>query len=112
MKLTESALGASRLTFFVAALVLLAGVFAFLKFPSQEEPSTTIRDAMIFVANPGLPVERMEQLIARPLEERLRELPEIKHVVSTVRTGLSIVQVTVHENQADLQPIWQKVRAD
>lgn len=111
MKLTQSALGASRLTFFVAALVLLAGVFAFLKFPSQEEPSTTIRDAMIFVANPGLPVERMEQLIARPLEERLRELPEIKHVVSTVRTGLSIVQVTVHENQADLQPIWQKVRA-
>lgn len=111
MKLTESALGSSRLTFFVAALVLLAGVFAFLKFPSQEEPSTTIRDAMIFVANPGLPVERMEQLIARPLEERLRELPEIKHVVSTVRTGLSIVQVTVHENQADLQPIWQKVRA-
>lgn len=111
MKLTESALGASRLTFFVAALVLLAGVFAFLKFPSQEEPSTTIRDAMIFVANPGLPVDRMEQLIARPLEERLRELPEIKHVVSTVRTGLSIVQVTVHENQADLQPIWQKVRA-
>lgn len=111
MKLTESALGSSRLTFFVAALVLLAGVFAFLKFPSQEEPSTTIRDAMIFVANPGLPVERMEQLIARQLEERLRELPEIKHVVSTVRTGLSIVQVTVHEHQADLQPIWQKVRA-
>lgn len=111
MKLTQSALGSSRLTFFVAALVLLAGVFAFLKFPSQEEPSTTIRDAMIFVANPGLPVDRMEQLIARPLEERLRELPEIKHVVSTVRTGLAITQVTVHENQADLQPIWQKLRA-
>lgn len=111
MKLTESALGFSRLTFFVAALVLLAGVFAFLKFPSQEEPSTTIRDAMIFVANPGLPVDRMEQLVARPLEERLRELPEVKHVVSTVRTGLAITQVTVHENQADLQPIWQKVRA-
>ncbi|WP_066261315.1 efflux RND transporter permease subunit [Hydrogenophaga flava] len=111
MKLTESALGASRLTFFVAALVLLAGMFAFLKFPSQEEPSTTIRDAMVFVANPGLPVERMEQLIARPLEERLRELPEVKHVVSTVRTGLLITQVTVHEHHADLQPIWQKVRA-
>ena len=44
MKLTESALGSSRLTFFVAALVLVAGIFSFLKFPSQKEPSTTIRD--------------------------------------------------------------------
>ncbi|MFZ7338429.1 efflux RND transporter permease subunit, partial [Comamonas jiangduensis] len=87
MKITESALGSSRLTLFVAVLVLVAGVFAFLRFPSQEEPSTTIRDAMIFVSNPGLPVERMEQLVARPLEQRLRELPELKHVVSTVRTG-------------------------
>ena len=111
MKLTESALGASRLTFFVAALVLVAGVFAFLKVPSQEEPSTTIRDAMIFVSNPGLPVERMEQLVARPLEERLRQLPELKHVGSTVRTGLVIVQVNVHENVADLPAVWQKLRA-
>ncbi|WP_234267093.1 efflux RND transporter permease subunit [Hydrogenophaga sp. NFH-34] len=111
MKLTESALGSSRLTLFVAVLVLFAGVFAFLRFPSQEEPSTTIRDAMIFVYNPGLPVERMEQLVARPLEARLRELPELKHVVSTVRTGSVIVQVTILERYADLAPIWQKVRA-
>ncbi|MCK6422804.1 MAG: efflux RND transporter permease subunit [Aquabacterium sp.] len=111
MKLTESALNSSRLTLFVAVLVLLAGVFAFLRFPSQEEPSTTIRDAMIFVYNPGLPVERMEQLVARPLEARLRELPELKHVVSTVRTGSVIVQVTILERYADLAPIWQKVRA-
>ena len=111
MKITESALGSSRLTLFVAVLVLVAGVFAFLRFPSQEEPSTTIRDAMIFVSNPGLPVERMEQLVARPLEQRLRELPELKHVVSTVRTGSVIVQVTIQESYADLAPIWQKVRA-
>jgi multidrug efflux pump subunit AcrB len=90
MKLTASALNSSRLTFFVAALVLVAGLLSFLKFPSQEEPSTTIRDALVFVSNPGLPAERMEQLVARPLEQRLRELPEIKHVVSTVRTGTTI----------------------
>ena len=68
MKIAESALGSSRLTLFVAVLVLVAGVFAFLRFPSQEEPSTTIRAALIFVSNPGLPVERMWKLVARPLE--------------------------------------------
>jgi multidrug efflux pump subunit AcrB len=109
VKLTESALGSSRLTFFVAALVLVAGIVSFLNFPSQEEPSTTTRDAMIFVANPGLPAERMEQLVARPLKERLRELPELKHVFSTVRTGNVILQVTMHESESDLPAVWQKV---
>jgi multidrug efflux pump subunit AcrB len=111
MKLTEAALSASRLTFFVAVLTVLAGIFTFLGFPSQEEPSTTIRDALVVVANPGMPVERMEQLVARPLEQRLRELPEIKHLATTVRTGLVIVQVTILDRYPDLQPIWQKMRA-
>jgi len=111
MKLTESALGASRLTFFVAALVLVAGVLAFLNFPSQEEPSTTVRDALVAVANPGVPVERMEQLVAKPLEQRLRELPEIKHLAVTVRDGTVITQVTVHDSVKDLPAVWQKMRA-
>ncbi|XAH22781.1 efflux RND transporter permease subunit [Xylophilus sp. GW821-FHT01B05] len=110
MKLTESALRSSRLTFFVTALVLVAGLFAFLRFPSEEEPSVTIREALIYVANPGLPVERMEQLVVRPVEERLRQLPEIKHIVSTVRTGSAFLQVTVHERYYNLPEIWQKVR--
>lgn len=111
MRLTESALGSSRLTFFVAALLLVAGVLAFLHFPSREEPSTTVRDALVAVSNPGLPVERMEQLVARPLEERLRELPEIKHLASTVRNGTVIVQLTVRDEVADLAAVWQKMRA-
>ncbi|RIX41922.1 MAG: efflux RND transporter permease subunit [Rhodocyclales bacterium GT-UBC] len=110
MKLTESALKSARLSFFAALLVLVTGWMSFLDFPSQEEPSTTIREALIFVNNPGLPVERMAQLVARPLEERLREMPELKHVVSTIRTGSAILRVTLHDQYSDMLPIWQKMR--
>lgn len=111
MKLTDAALRSSRLTYFVAMLIMVTGVLAFLKFPSQEEPSTTVRDALIFVANPGLPTERMEQLVARPLEERLRQLPELKHVTSTVRSGSVILQVSLREDVRSLLPVWQRMRA-
>ncbi|WCM23651.1 efflux RND transporter permease subunit [Paraburkholderia bryophila] len=111
MKLTESALNNTRLTFFVALLILVSGVFTFLSFPSQEEPSTTVRDAIVIVVNPGLPAERMEQLVARPLEERLRQLPELKHVTSTVRPGTVILQVNLRDELRDLMPVWQRVRA-
>jgi multidrug efflux pump subunit AcrB len=111
MNITSSALSASRLTLFAALLILVGGVLTFLGFPSQEEPSITIREALIFVQNPGMPAERVEQLIARPLEEKLRELPEIRHIVSTVRAGMLITHVTVHDRYTQLTPIWQKLRA-
>ncbi|KAB8035783.1 efflux RND transporter permease subunit [Janthinobacterium aquaticum] len=111
MKLTHAALNASRLTFFAALLILVTGVFAFLSFPSQEEPSTTVREALVFVANPGMPAERMEQLVARPIEQRLRQLPEIKHITSTIRSGSVILQVALREDVHQLLPVWQRVRA-
>ncbi|WP_018605794.1 efflux RND transporter permease subunit [Uliginosibacterium gangwonense] len=111
MNLTRSALGASRLTLFAAILVSIAGIFTFLNFPSQEEPSVTVRDALIIVQNPGMPVERMEQLVARPLEEQLRELPEIKNIQSTIRAGLLMQQITLHDRYTQLTPIWQRMRA-
>ncbi|MYN44776.1 MMPL family transporter [Pseudoduganella sp. FT93W] len=111
MKLTSSALNSSRLTFFVALLILVTGAFAFLTFPSQEEPSLTMREGVVLIANPGLPAERMEQLIARPLEERMRTLNELKTVTSTVRAGSVLLQVSLREDVHDLVPVWQRMRA-
>ncbi|MFZ4529654.1 MAG: efflux RND transporter permease subunit [Undibacterium curvum] len=111
MNLTSSAFQSSRLTFFVALLILVTGVFTFLTFPSQEEPSVTMREGLIFVANPGLPAERMEQLIARPLEERLRQLNEVKNLSSTIRMGSVMIQVSLREDLQNLTPVWQRMRA-
>lgn len=111
MSITVAALRSSRLTFFVALLILITGALAFLTFPSQEEPSVTVRDALVFVANPGLPAERMEQLVARPLEDRLRLLNELKTVTSTVRSGTVILKVTLRDDVRELMPVWQRVRA-
>ncbi|MBV6659746.1 efflux RND transporter permease subunit [Pseudomonas yamanorum] len=111
MNLTRTAIGASRLTLFASFLVLVAGVFTFLSFPSQEEPSVTIRDALVSVSFPGLPVERVEELLAKPTEEKLRELPEIKNLVTTVRPGSVVIQVTAYDDVKDLGVLWQRVRA-
>jgi len=111
MNITRRAMGASRLTLFAACLVLIAGVFTFLSFPSQEEPSVTIRDALVSVALPGLSTGRTEELLAKPLEEKIRELAEIKDVVTTVKPGRVIIQVTAYDNVKDLGLLWQRLRA-
>lgn len=111
MNLTRSALGASRLTLFAAVLLLVGGIVTFLGFPSQEEPSVTIRDALVSAAFPGMPSEQVETLLAKPMEERLREVAGLKKIVSTVRPGQVIVALTAYDDVKDLPALWQRVRA-
>lgn len=110
MNLTRATLASSRFALFAAALILIAGIFTFLGFPSQEEPSVTVRDAVVQVASPGMPSERVETMLARPLEEHLRELTGIKKIVTTVRPGSAIVQLTARDDVKDLPALWQRVR--
>ncbi|GKS97966.1 efflux RND transporter permease subunit [Acidovorax sp. SUPP3434] len=111
MNLTRAALSSSRLTLFAALFILVAGIVAFLDFPSQEEPSVTVRDALVSVAFPGMPSEQVENLLARPTEERLREIAGIKKIVTTVRPGSAIIQLTAYDDVKDLGALWQRVRA-
>ncbi|KTT35104.1 acriflavin resistance protein [Pseudomonas oryzihabitans] len=110
MSLTPLALARGRLVLFLAIALLLGGARAFLGFPSQEEPSVTIRDALVSVALPGLPSDRVEELLAKPLEDRLRELPELKTLVTTLRPGQAIIQLTARDEIKDLPALWQRVR--
>ncbi|QGH66717.1 MMPL family transporter [Xanthomonas oryzae pv. oryzicola] len=111
MKLTQMAMRSSRLTLSAAALILIGGIVAFVGFPSQEEPSVTVRDTLVSVAYPGMPSEQVENLLARPVEAQLRELAGIKRIVTTVRPGSAIVQLTAYDDVQDLPALWQRVRA-
>ncbi|HHW4681112.1 MAG TPA: efflux RND transporter permease subunit, partial [Xylella taiwanensis] len=110
MNITRVALSANRLTLFTAVLLLLAGIVTFLDFPSQEEPSVTVRDALISVAYPGMPSEQVETLLAKPTEERLREIVGIKNIVTTVRPGRALIQLTAYDNVKNLETLWLRVR--
>ncbi|MCC4595950.1 efflux RND transporter permease subunit [Xanthomonas campestris pv. phormiicola] len=110
MNLTRATLNSSRFALFCAAMILIGGIITFLGFPSQEEPSVSVRDAVVEAAFPGMSTERMENMIARPLEEHLREITGLKKIVTSVRPGSVIVQLTAYDNVADLPTLWQRVR--
>ena len=111
MNLTRSALASSRLTLAVAILLLVGGVFTFLNFPSQEEPSVTVREAVVSVAFPGMPASQVENLLVKPIEEQLREIAGIKRIVSSARVGGAIIQLTATDQVSDLPALWLRVRA-
>lgn len=111
MDLTSFSFRRSRIVWFALVAMVLAGLGALRDFPSQEEPSIHIRIAATYAVCPGMSVHEMENLVARPMEERIRELAEVKKINTRVRPGLVLITVEVHDRYTDLQPIWQRLRA-
>ncbi len=99
-------------SFFSVLLVLLVvlGTWLYLHFPSQEDPSFTIREAVVTTFYPGMSAERIEDLITRPLEEKIREIPEIEFIRSSSKTDMSVIHVNVYDRYFNLQPIWDELR--
>ena len=108
--LTRFALDNRMLMLAAVLICLIAGPLSFLTHPAREDPSITIRNAQIVAQYPGMSAERVENLITRKLEEKIREIPEVKHIESTSATGKSLVKVTVEDKYTDMGPIWADLR--
>lgn len=108
--LTGFALKNSRLTIVFIFAITLLGVLLYLDYPRQEDPTITVREAIVTAAFPGMSPERVEDLLTRPLEQTIREIPEVDEIRSDSKTGVSIVHVTLGDRYSDLQPIWQRLR--
>lgn len=86
------------------------GIMLYQDFPSQEEPEVNVREAVVTAQYPGLPPERVENLIIRQLEDAIRQIPEVKDIRSQARTGYAQINVSLLDSVNDLQPVWQTLR--
>ena len=89
----------NRYVFWVAVVVIFtAGFSAFGSLPRQEDPRITTRNATIITPFPGASARRVETLVTEVLEDELQDVPEIKHIESTSRPGLSTLTVELNES--------------
>ncbi len=110
MGITAFALNKTRVAIILIVGILAGGILTFLSYPSSEDPSITVRAAQVTTRFPGMSTRRVGDLITRKLEEKIREIPEVKTVTSTSKAGLSIISVEVYDRYFDLKPIWQNLR--
>jgi len=83
----------SPMTPILAVIALLLGTLALLTTPREEEPQIDVTMANVFVPFPGAGVHDVENLVAYPLEQKLAEIQNVKHVYSVSRPGLAIITV-------------------
>jgi multidrug efflux pump subunit AcrB len=106
------ALKNDRVTYMIFLMIIVLGISAYFALPQNSMPPITIRNASIVTNYTGASPKRIEQLITVPIEEVIQEIPEVKNISSTSRTGISIVSVSLYDyvKAEDLQPIWDKMR--
>ena len=112
MNLTQFSIEKNRITYMALATVLLLGIFLYQSLPRDSMPPITIRVATIVSQFPGAGPQRVEQLVTDKIEKVVQELPELKEVSSTSRTGISVVSVTLKDDVSpeDLQSVWDRLR--
>ena len=112
MNLAKFSIENNRITFLLLAIIIVLGVSVYQSLPRDSMPPYTVRAARVISSFPGASPERVEQLVTDKIEKIAQELPELKEVSSTSRTGLSIVSVVLKNEVAeeDLQNVWDRLR--
>ncbi|MFZ0613834.1 MAG: efflux RND transporter permease subunit [Desulfobacterales bacterium] len=111
--ITAFALNNSRTVIMTILLVIFGGIYAFLSLPKLEDPLITIREALVTAKYPGMPVEQVERLITRPIEEKIRSMGEVDKIKdSTSKVGECLIHVTIKDEvpTEQLPATWKLLR--
>ncbi len=112
MNLAKFSIEKNRITFMVLATIILMGLAMYSSLSRDSMPPYTVRVATVVSQFPGASPERVEQLVTDKIEKVAQELPELKEVSSTSRTGLSVVNVTLKDevSKEKMQSVWDRLR--
>ena len=95
----------------VALVAVVAwGIYGYLNMPKRKDPDIPVRIALAVTNWPGVSAEKVEQLVTRPIEERIAENTSIHPpsassfgIKSISLPGVSIVQIQLDESVTDVR---------
>ncbi|MEM6332653.1 MAG: efflux RND transporter permease subunit [Planctomycetota bacterium] len=113
MSLTEFAVKNKAVTYFLTAVVAIAGVAGYFSLGQLEDPEFSIKQATITTLYPGASPEEVELEVTDVLEIALQEMSQLKLVESISRAGESSITAEIKpEYWSDVLPqVWDELRS-
>jgi multidrug efflux pump subunit AcrB len=93
MNLTNFSVKNYQFTLVVFVMVAVVGVVTMLTMPRAEDPQINPPTYPIVVVYPGTSPKDMEELVVKPMEDKLYELENIDKIVTSIEDGLAILKV-------------------
>jgi multidrug efflux pump subunit AcrB len=98
MKISESAVKNYQFTIVIFLLLIVLGVYSYLKIPQAEDPEFPISIFPIIAIYPGASPADIEQLVVDKVEESLNELEDIEKIKSEIKDGVAVVVIEFSSN--------------
>ncbi|MFZ2393812.1 efflux RND transporter permease subunit, partial [Rhodoferax sp.] len=83
----------SRLTVLFMLACILLGLLAVTLTPREENPQIIVPGAQVRVFLPGASAAEVEQLVIRPLEDIVKQIPGVDHTFATAMNSVGILAV-------------------
>ncbi|AYV20174.1 efflux RND transporter permease subunit [Vibrio mediterranei] len=113
IKLAEFAIRQKTFLLFFITLSIIAGIYSYFDLGKLEDPSFTVKTAVVVTLYPGASAEQVEKQVTDTVETKLQEMGELNRLRSLSRPGMSMVFVDLKEslNSQDLPQQWDILRS-
>ena len=110
--LTRFGLEKSRFTILMMIAILALGVMSYIAIPKRENPEITIRTAVVAASFDGMSPTRMEDLIAIPMERKIREIANVEDIETIITSGQVLIYANLYDTVygADIEDAWEDLR--
>ncbi|MDE5806858.1 MAG: efflux RND transporter permease subunit [Muribaculaceae bacterium] len=75
------------------AIIIVAGVLAFINMPKLEDPVVAPKQAMVVIPYPGASAHEVEMNVAQLMEDELRTLPDVYKIKTDASDGMAMITV-------------------
>ena len=111
-KLAEFAIRQRTFVLFFTALSIIAGIYSYFDLGKLEDPSFTVKTAVVVTLYPGASAEEVELQVTDTIETKLQEMGALNRLRSLSTPGMSMVFVDIKEslNSTELPQQWDLLR--
>ena len=112
MDIARASIKRFRVVLFICVLTLVGGIMAYVEIGKLEDPSFTIKTAVVSALYPGASAYEVEQEVTSRIEDAIQAMGEIKHIRSRSTPGMSIIYVDIKDEYTskELPQVWDKLR--
>lgn len=112
MKSQLFALQKRTLMLVFTVLLVAAGILAYENLGQLEDPTFTIKTAVVVTAYPGASPAEVEEEVTDLIEEAIQAMGQVKEIYSTSQDGFSFVYVDMKDEfkSYELPQIWDELR--
>lgn len=112
MTITEYSLRNRSIIWFILALSLVGGVWAFMKMGKKEDSTFILKSAVVTCEYAGASPIEVEELISEPIARELQTMRKVKKITSTSYYGLSkiVVELESGTRASEIPQLWDELR--